>query len=249
MSVRAGLKTNNNSFANHNVFLGPAQLDSKNIGQYNPLITGRGIFLWTKMPQFMETLMPDQTIAFKNYTEKGFKSFDGISDMSMNFEEMGDGTPGNTFSIATMATDEFREFTMKVYELSGSPVSSYVEMWVRGIHDPVTQVTTYLGQIESGKFPEANPLYHTAEGIYMTFDPTMHEKGIEYAALITNIVPNRVPKSFRNTDKGTKGLVELDLGFNGYKYESPIINAKAKQLWEVIRKTMTTNSLNHQITL
>ena len=56
--------------------------------------------------------------------------------------------------------------------------------------------------------------------------------GIEYAALIANVVPTKIPKSHLNLNHGDHGLAEMDLEFTGVKYESATINYYAKRIME-----------------
>ena len=63
---------------------------------------------------------------------------------------------------------------------------------------------------------------HTAEFIYVTYDPTGLRP--EYACMFAHCFPRRVPKDHLNYNAGERDNVQMDIEFSTTKYESPAIN-------------------------
>lgn len=217
------------------LFSGMLKLDDANIGQYDPMVSGYATFFWTKLPPFMMIGNRPLIDRFKNLTEKGHTSFDGIQDMQVTTDDMVGGIAGNSFKMATNMKDEFDTFQMKVYELQGSPIRESVEYWLTGIRDPKTGYATYHGLVDSidGGYCARN---HTGELLYVVTDPSGSTKGIEYACLVTNIMPTKVPRQHLNLQHGDHNLVTFDLEFTGEKYESAAISKIAKEIFDKRRR-------------
>lgn len=226
-SQSGGLRQVQRAFDDVDLFRGMLKLDNGNMSQYDFMVGGYGVFYWVSMPTFMELGNKQLVDRFRNLTEKGMTSFDGIQDMTANTEDITGGVAGNSFKAMTNMRDEFDSFTIKVYEIQGSAIREAVEYWLTGIRDPKTGYATYHGLVETidGGYSAKN---HTAELIYIVTDPSGASTGIEYACMITNIVPTKVPKSHLNVTHGDHPVVQYDLEFTGVKYESAWINEQAK---------------------
>lgn len=218
-----------NSFKNAKLFRGMRRTDGIHARNNDQFITGYGRWIWLTMPKFVEELLPEKTIAFKNYIEEAFKDFDGINDISLDTTDMSGGWAGNKVVNAANANDDFDSFNIKVYEQLGSPVREYLDFWLTGIRDFKTGRSHYHGY--DAPYSAEN---HTASGIYIVTDPTGLSSGLEYAAYISYIFPKKIPKSHLNTSSGTHDGAELDLEFAGYKQEGPDINMKAMKLLDTI---------------
>lgn len=227
-SGQTGLKINDNIFATSDLFRGLLRVDGDNLALLNPYVPGKGFFIWTKLPRFMELYDSELTEQFKNITEKMFMGFDGIADWSTQGEEVGNGTSGKKMTMVTGVNDDFNNFSIKVpMELSGSPIRTFLDLWLSGISDPKTGVATYLGEMENieGGY---NPANHSGEALYMTTDPSETVLGMEFACLICAIMPDKSTRGHLNTSVGDSAVPQLDLSFTGVKYESPAINEIAK---------------------
>ncbi|MEI2418911.1 hypothetical protein V6O07_01450, partial [Arthrospira platensis SPKY2] len=152
-------------------------------------------------------------------------------DLQVATEDLTGGVAGNNFKVVSNAKDDFDTFTMKVYELQGAPIREAVEYWLTGVRDPKSGYAHYHGVVDKieGGYCARN---HTAELLYIETDPTGLSSGIEYACLITNIMPTKVPKSHLNMTHGDHGVVQYDLEFTGIKYESASINQQARIIVE-----------------
>ena len=71
---------------------------------------------------------------------------------------------------------------------------------------------------------------HVMEAIYVATDPTGRGDGIEYACLLSNMIPKQVKKDQYNYESGNHNIVTIDCEFTAVKYESPQINEVAKAL-------------------
>ena len=234
VTSQTGLRSVSKLFDDDSIdlFRGMLKLDNGNMAQYDFMQGGYGSFYWVTMPTFMEIGNPSLTTRFRNLTEKGATSFDGINDMSATTEDVTGGIAGNTFKQMTNLKDEFDSFTIKVYELQGSPIREGIDYWLTGIKDPKYGYATYHGLVNSipGGYSAKN---HSAEIIYIVTDPSGLSNGVEYAAYITNVLPTKVPKNHLNMTHGDHPIVSFDLEFTGVKYESTWIN---KQAVEIIKK-------------
>lgn len=226
-TTQYGIRKVNNSYNDADLFRGILKLDNGNIAQYDPKVGGYAVFFWTKLPPFMVLADNELATRFKNLTEKGHTSFDGINDLSVATEDITGGIAGNSFKVVSNAKDEFDTFTIKVYELQGSPIREAVEFWLTGVRDPKSGFAHYhgvLSKVEGGYCAQN----HTAELIYIETDPTGLQA--EYACLICNIMPTKVPKAHLNYTHGDHPVAQLDLEFTGVKYESTQINELAAKI-------------------
>lgn len=213
---------------NYSLFLGGLNVTRESLKQYDPLKTGYNRIFFIKMPVFMQELLPEQTKIVRHILEYGFTSISGINGTTLNFEQMTGGYAGKSFDVASTSTDDTNEININCYEFSGSPVREYMDMWITGISDPFTGYGTYHGKISNSlPYSQAN---HTAEAIYVATDPTGNSNGIEYACLLSNMMPKSVKKDQFNYESGQHNIVTMETAFSCVKYESPQINDIAKRL-------------------
>lgn len=226
LTSQSNIRSVSNKFEDVELFSGMLALDRGNIGQYDFMVTGYAQFYWVNMPTFMEIANPNLCKRFKNLTEKSFTSFDGINDMAVSTEDMTGGIAGNSFKVLTNIKKDFDTFTIKVPEIQGSALREALTYWAYGIRDPEYGFANYHGLVDTidGGYCAKN---HTAELIYIVTDPSGGGKGVEYACLITNIMPTKIPMGHLNFNTGEHSLAQLDLEFTGTKYESAWINQQA----------------------
>ena len=165
--------------------------------------------------------------------EYGFKSIDGIQNLTMEYEAITGGYAGRSFEIPTILKDETNAITIKLQEMSGSPVREYIEMWLSGISDPHTGLCHYHGALDKDSATgnagmEAIQANQVAEMIYVSTDNTGRE--IEFACLLSNMIPKVVKRDHYNYESGTHNAVEYDVEFTCTMYTSPDVNNVAKLL-------------------
>lgn len=212
-----------NDYTTDNLFAGVWQLNQDNLTNFDPFIGGYAFIMWTKLPQFFlgnETLKKN----FQALTEKNFKSFSGIGDMTLQVEDLTTGFAGNAYGVATNIQKENTSFTLTHYELAGSPIRELYQYWVTGIRDPETGLAHYHGQVDDLGYSAKN---HTGELLYVVTDPSGSEKGIEFACYYTNVMPTKVPQDHLNYSSGDHGLVEIQIDFRGNYHQSSEINLMA----------------------
>lgn len=169
---------------------------------------------------------------FKAMTEKNFKAFSGLSNITLETDSVTGGFSGNTYDAATHLKKPDGSFTLKHQEYMGSPIRKLYEYWIYGIRDVETGLASYHGKINSGElvYSIAN---HSAEGIYIVTDPSGclgGGAGIEYCAYYTNIVPTEIPQDHLNYSSGDHSLTEIDIPFKAVWHRSESINTLAAKL-------------------
>ena len=219
-TIQSNIKRNTKDFSQYSIWLGGVDVSAKNIDQFDPLRTGYARLFLVRCPRFMEIFDLDMSKRFKHFVEMGFIGVSGIANTTMEYEKLTGGYAGNNFDIPSVCRDETDGITIRLYELSGSPVREYVDTWMTGISDPLTGLSHYHGVIdETCTFKASN---HIMESFYVCTDPTGIE--IEYACMFSNQMPKTVAKQHFEYESGSHPAVRLDLDFTATRYESPQIN-------------------------
>ena len=232
-SLQSNIKNNNKDLTKYSLFLGGLNVKAKALEQYNPLKTGYTRIFVVQMPKFMNRILPLASKNFKHMLEYGFKTIEGIQNLTMEYEAITGGYAGRSFEIPTILKDETNAITIKVQEMSGSPVREYIEMWLSGISDPHTGLCHYHGALDKDSATgnagmEAIQANQVAEMIYVSTDNTGRE--IEFACLLSNMIPKVVKRDHYNYESGTHSAVEYDIEFTCTMYTSPDVNEVAKLL-------------------
>ena len=214
-------------------FKGTWDLDQDTLDRYDPFVGGYAYIVWTKLPKFFDNEIAKN---FKYMTEKNFKSFDGVQDLTLESEQVSLGFAGNTMDVATNLKKAEGTFTIKHQEYAGSPIRKLYEYWITGIRDPETGLATYHGNIGTkGKKLPYSAKNHTAELLYIVTDPSGKLGGasaIEFAAYYTNVFPTKVPQSHLNYASGEHGTAEVDQEFKGVQHRSEQIDKIAASALE-----------------
>lgn len=224
-----GLKDYASDPAAKNFFAGTWDMDQNNLNSYDPFVQGYAYIIWTRLPKFFD----GTTLAnFKYMTQKNFKAFSGLGDMTLDTDTVSMGFAGNTFATATNLKKSEGNFSLTHQEFSGSPIRQLYEYWITGIRDPETGLATYHGQIASGalNYSMAN---HTGELMYIVTDASGALGGataIEYAAYYTNVIPTKIPQDHLNFTAGDHGLTEIQVDFTGVWHKSKEVNNLAVKL-------------------
>lgn len=232
-TLQSDIKCNNKDLTKYSLFLGGLNVKAKALEQYDPLKTGYSRIFFVQMPKFMDSILPMATKNFKHMLEYGFKSIDGLQNLTMEYEQITGGYAGRTFEIPTILKDETNAITVKVQEMSGSPIREYIEMWLTGISDPQTGLCHYHGALDYDSVTgnaamEAIQANQVAEAIYVSTDHT--GRNIEFACLLSNMIPKVVKRDQFNYESGTHNAVEYDIEFTCTQYTSPDVNKVAELL-------------------
>lgn len=231
ITSQANINGLSRQFDDADLFRNQIKLDQGNIGEFDFAIGGYAMFKWISLPTFMELGNPNLTERFRNLTERGSNSFEGINDITVTTEEITGGFAGNSFKTVTNVKDDFDTFTMKLYELNGHPIREAISYWVDGVRDRGNGLATYHGLVDTidGGYSAKN---HTGEAIYIVTNPAFSANAVQYACLLTNIFPTKIPMSHLNYASGEHPVINFDLEFTANKYESTFINEKAKIILE-----------------
>lgn len=209
-SAEHGMDNWTNKSASDNLFSGIWDMNQDSLGTKDPYLQGHARVFIPKSCVFMEKL--GKWELFKNLVEKNFKGFTGLADLQINTEQIAAGYNGNEYAVATGIQKDNTTFNIKLQEMAGSPVRKSLESWVTGMKDPDTGLSHYHGLIADGTL-EYSARNHTCEILYVVLDPS-HSK-VEFAALITNAFPTKVPLSFYDYNQNDHGLTEIDIEFRG----------------------------------
>ncbi len=241
------MRKNRKNFRNFAYFQSGIDVTQQNLDQMTPYVPGISLLFMHRTPLFMELAFKEMTANFKSYIETGFKSVQGIGDLSADFIDIEGGWAAQKFSNISLVRDDTDEITIELYEQTGSPVREFIETWMTGVRDPRSGVAHYHGALDlaTGEgekkttidYSEKN---HTCEFIYMDLDPTA--RSIEYACMFAHCFPTKVPKSHLNYQSGQRGEVLMDLGFKVTKYEGRYINDIAA--WYLAQHKLTFNYLD-----
>lgn len=238
-TIQTGIKSHTNqNLTNYALFLGGTNVINEVLRCYDPLKTGYGRLFMVRKPAFLldpQTGIPQQFNKFKHILQYANTEVTGLNDVSVEFNNIQGGYVGKAFDIPTYANDSTTEFTVTVYESSGSPVREVLHTWINGTMDTMTGLSHYNGsQLEK---LQAN---QTAEFIYCSTD--VSGENIEYACMFANCFPGGLNTDAFNTQSGQHELVQTQISFHCVKYESIQINKIAKVLLDKYK--VVANSLN-----
>lgn len=234
----------NGDITKYSLMMGGLNTTHDVLKQYDPLTNGNYRLFMVRKPLWLVKYFGDDSkskfTAFKHILEYGNLGVSGIQSPSVEFAEVQGGYIGKSFSIPKMASDSTNELTVKVFELSGSPIREILHTWINGVVDLDSGLAHYNGLIAAGEigYAQAN---HTCEFIYVMTDRTGMK--VEYAAHLTNCFPTSIPSDHFNGDAGTHDIVQYDVAFNCTKHEGIDVNEKAKLLLK--NNQIMTNSIEY----
>jgi hypothetical protein len=195
--------------------------------QFNadPLIPGYSFILWTKIPVWVEKEFEKREINVKDFTQKNFKAFNGISDIELASSAIQQGFTNNEVQYPTGITKQNDDFSITHQEFSGSPVRQIYSLWVSGIRDPRTGIAMYP-KWSGLPYKQAN---HTGELLYVVMRPDVATggKAIEFAAYYTAVYPIRIPLAHLNHEQGSHDPMTIEINFKGDFHWGPKVETFA----------------------
>ena len=117
--------------ANSTFFTGVDDLINLN---FDPIVTGYAYIYWVQLPSWFDR-DPDLKY-FKQMTQKNFRSFQGLTEITLNTAQHQTGFGGAEFDVATGITKGNEEFTLAHKEYSGGIIRKMYQKWVSYIRDP-----------------------------------------------------------------------------------------------------------------
>lgn len=159
ISLQSGIREYNGDLSQYTGILGGLTPDIHTLRSLNPLTNNRTIAVMFRGPYFMQHYFAGATgnayaanSAFGTYKKLIEYYATGISismnDQSLLSSTLQGGFAGRTIAIpTTQSAQGGQSFTITVPELVGRPVANFHNMWIDGISDPVTGLTTYHGLV------------------------------------------------------------------------------------------------------
>ena len=242
------------NLTNYALFLGGTNVTHDALLQYDPLKTGYSRLFMVRKPIWLaEYFAREESKAFtkfKHILEYGNTAVQGLGDITVNTNPIQGGYTGKSFEIPSVATDDTNQFSVQVYEFSGSPIREVIHTWINGTTDILTGLTHYNGLVGKDTTKQVNnvKLYanqsnQTAEFIYVVTDCTCLQ--VEYCCMFANCFPKGINLDAFNSTAGEHELVQTTIEFTCTKYESPQINSVGKALinkYRILANSMNFNS-------
>lgn len=212
--------------------------DFTNAAQFNLFETGYSFLTIITTPKFMEMLAKENDYIRKivecfNYIlEYEFRGLDGIEDITVDNIEVTDGISSMN-TIGKVNQQSATEISMSFTEKSGTVITKYIDLYLRGVKDPRTQAKTYHGLIKNGKLHPGfeNEVFNF---LYMVTDNTF--LGLEKAYLLVNAYPNKAPTNIFNSTKGEIDKREIDVTFQCFVIDGEEVNKRAVKMLAYINE-------------
>ena len=207
--------------------------DFTNAAQFNAYLKGYQHLVVISVPEYLKVLGANANAdaqklldLFCYILEYEFKGLDGIEDITVDNIEFTDGI-STMNSMGKVTQQSASEISMSFTEKSGSVITKFIDMYIRGVRDPRTQAKTYHGLIKNGKLAAGfeNEVFNL---MYIVTDETM--LGLEKAYLLCNAWPNKVPSSIYNGTKGEIEKVDIEVTMQCFVIDGEEVDARALKM-------------------
>lgn len=271
ITLQTGIREYNGDLSQYTGMLGGLTPDIHTLRSLNPLTTNRVICVMYRGPYFMQQYFKvdnneyNGVSAFMTY-KKVLEYYNQGIQVNMGDGQLGPATlqggfAGRTISIpTTQNTQQNQTLTITVSELCGRPISTFHNMWVDGIADPITGLCTYHGLVAGSEVNginqrifssatganetalEPNPAWEVAEFLIIALDRTGARP--EGAVMALGCTPaNKVGQDiFTHVPTGNSEIQKLTLTFNCQFVQSTYVNDLAARY--VRQFAVFGNSLN-----
>lgn len=224
--------------------------DFTNAAQFNAYLKGYQHLVVISVPEYLKVLGANANAdaqklldLFCYILEYEFKGLDGIEDITVDNIEFTDGI-STMNSMGKVTQQSASEISMSFTEKSGSVITKFIDMYIRGVRDPRTQAKTYHGLIKNGKLAAGfeNEVFNL---MYIVTDETM--LGLEKAYLLCNAWPNKVPSSIYNGTKGEIEKVDIEVTMQCFVIDGEEVDARALKMLaylneaDAVKNMMTIN--------
>lgn len=224
--------------------------DFTNAAQFNAYLKGYQHLVVISVPEYLKVLGSNGNAdaqklldLFCYILEYEFKGLDGIEDITVDNIEFTDGI-STMNSMGKVTQQSASEISMSFTEKSGSVITKFIDMYIRGVRDPRTQAKTYHGLIKQGILPAGfeNEVFNL---MYIVTDETM--LGLEKAYLLCNAWPNKVPSSIYNGTKGEIEKVDIEVTMQCFVIDGEEVDARALKMLaylneaDAVKNMMTAN--------
>lgn len=272
ISLQSGIREYNGDLTQYTGMLGGLTPDIHTLRSLNPETTNRVICVMYRGPFFLMHYFGGSNS--NAYTNREFATYKkiieyyntgitpNIGDASLSNAQLQGGFAGRSIPIpTTQNTQAGQSLTITVPELVGRPMANFHNMWIDGISDQITGLTTYHGLVagsvdeklvpqrifrnnenQSSMALEPSPAWEVAEFLIIALDRSGAR--VEAATAALGCVPaNKVGNDiFTSNAQGSSNIQSLSLVYNCQFVQSAYINDLATRY--VNQFAVFGNSLN-----
>lgn len=188
-------------------FLKPGLMSRRTLNALHHYIGGRGIFVPTQMPKFMEWKFPKETNFVRQILLVAANRLEFATDKTGETGTVENGIEGQARDYYTKTSGRPRECTIALpAEFDGGIITQYQTAWLEGMgssYDGVVGMFGYPGSPSAANY--------SMEGMYIALDPT--ETIAVYVAFVMNMILKNAGSSMFNTTKGEFNHNEVTLNF------------------------------------
>lgn len=274
ISLQSGIREYNGDLSQYTGMLGGLTPDVHTLRSLNPLTDNRVLCVMYRGPYFLmhyfggenknayATNTPFATYKkLIEYYNTGIEC--NIQDATLATSPLQGGFAGRSIAIPTTQNAQTGQtLTISVPELVGRPVANFHNMWIDGISDPITGLTTYQGLVAGSvdketKTPqrifspatgasaialEPSPAWEVAEFLIIALDRSGAR--VEAAIMALGCIPqSKVGNGiFNSNSQGQSNIQTLRLTYNCQFVQSSYVNDLAARY--VRQFAVFGNSLN-----
>lgn len=267
ISLQTGIREYHGDLSQYTGMLGGLTPDIHTLRSLNPLTTNRVIAVMYRGPYFLiHYFGSDKNNAYDPKNEFGqykkiIEAYNtgitcNIGDAGLSPATLQGGFAGRSISIPTTQNQQSgQSIQFQVPEMVGRPMANFHNMWVDGIADPVTGLTTYhglvAGSVDENLIPqrifapntganalsstialEPSPAWEVAEFLVIVLDRSGAR--VEAATMALGCVPSgKVGNQiFNSNSTGQSQIATLDLNFTCQFIQSAYVNDLASRYVE-----------------
>lgn len=213
--------------------------DFTNAAQFNAYLSGYQYLVVISVPEYIKVLGQSNADVkklldlFCYILEYEFKGLEGIEDITVDNIDFTDGI-STMSSMGKVTQQSASEISMSFTEKSGSVLTKFIDLYIRGVRDPRTQAKTYHGLIKNGTLAAGfeNEVFNL---MYIVCDETL--LGLEKAYLLCNAWPNKVPTSIYNGTKGEIDKKDIDISFQCFVIDGDDVDSRALKMLAYLNET------------
>jgi hypothetical protein len=185
IDFQSGIRRFNGSLKEYTGMVGGLTADYHTLRALNPLTTNRVRIVMYRAPLFMMKYFGGDTTNYYSNPEvatyrKALEYFNtgitcNIGDATLATAPLQGGFAGRQLNIPTTQNAQTGQtLTVQVPEWVGRPIANFHNMWVNGISDKITGLTTYHGLVSGGVDQAGNPqrIFYQKTGDTDGLDPS-----------------------------------------------------------------------------